>query len=62
MSITIFGEYFTPMSIPAEILYYACMIWIGVFVLRNLYLAVHAPWKPKDPQEVRLPRSRPVSL
>ena len=35
-----------------------CMILVLVTVFPNLYLAVRAPWKPKDPDQPRPPRSR----
>ena len=58
MSITVFGDYFTPMPMWQEILYHVCMAVTVVYVCRNLYLAVCAPWRPKDPQEIRPSRSR----
>ena len=50
MSVTIFGEYFYPMSIGLEILYYACIVTAAVLVCRNLYLAVRASMTPEEPQ------------
>ena len=35
-----------------------CMILVLVTVFPNLYLAIRAPWKPKDPDQPRQPRSR----
>ena len=35
-----------------------CMILVLVTVFPNLYLAIRAPWKPKDPDQPRPPRSR----
>ena len=50
MSVTIFGEYFCPMSIGLEILYYACVVTAVVLVCRNLYLAVLVSMSPEEPQ------------
>lgn len=50
MSVTIFGEYFSPMPIYLEILYYAVMVVAVVLVCRNLYLAVRASMAPEEPQ------------
>ena len=50
MSVTIFGEYFRPMPIWLEILYYACIVTAAVLVCRNLYLAVRASMTPEEPQ------------
>ena len=50
MSVTIFGEYFRPMPIWLEILYYACMATAVVLVCRNLYLAVRVSMSPEEPQ------------
>ena len=50
MSVTILGEYFRPMPIWLEILYYACMATAVVLVCRNLYLAVRVSMSPEEPQ------------
>ena len=50
MSVTIFGEYFRPMPIWLEILYYASMATAAVLVCRNLYLAVRVSMSPEEPQ------------
>ena len=50
MSVTIFGEYFCPMSIGLEILYYAFMATAVVLVCRNLYLAVRVSMSPEEGQ------------
>ena len=50
MSVTVFGEYFRPMPIWLEILYYASMATAAVLVCRNLYLAVRASMTPEEPQ------------
>ena len=50
MSATIFGEYFRPMPIWLEILYYACMATAVVLVCRNLYLAVRVSMSPEEGQ------------
>ena len=50
MSVTIFGEYFRPMPIWLEILYYASMATAAVLVCRNLYLAVRASMSLEEPQ------------
>ena len=50
MSVTVFGEYFRPMPIWTEILYYACVVTAVVLVCRNLYLAVRVSMSPEEPQ------------
>ena len=50
MSATIFGEYFRPMPIWLEILYYASMATAAVLVCRNLYLAVRVSMSPEEGQ------------
>ena len=50
MSATVFGEYFRPMPIWLEILYYAFMATAAVLVCRNLYLAVRASMAPEEEQ------------
>mgnify|MGYP001053184740 CR=1 FL=1 len=50
MSVTIFGEYFCPMSIGLEILYYVCIVTAAVLVCRNLYLAVRVSMSPEEGQ------------
>ena len=50
MSVTVFGEYFLPMPIRTEILYYVCMATAVVLVCRNLYLAVRVSMSPEEPQ------------
>ena len=42
----------------AYFLYNISMILAMVTVFPNLYLAIRAPWKPKDPDQPRPPRSR----
>ena len=42
----------------AYFLYNISMILAVVTVFPNLYLAFRAPWKPKDPDQPRPPRSR----
>ncbi len=42
----------------AYFLYNISMILAVVTVVPNLYLAIRAPWKPKDPDQPRPPRSR----
>lgn len=39
-------------------LYLALMVLAAVLVSVNLYLAIRAPWKPKDPNQPKPPRSR----
>lgn len=41
----------------ASIRYAICMFLVVVTVFPNLYLAVRAPWKPKDPNQPRPPKS-----
>ena len=55
---TVMGEYFTPMPIWAEFLYYACMILAAACAGRDLYRAVRAPGRPGDPKKPRPARSR----
>lgn len=57
MSVTIFGEYFHPMPIWMEVLYYVCMAVAVVVVCRSLYLAVRVPGKPADPRRAQRFRS-----
>ena len=42
----------------AYFLYNISMILAVVTVVPNLYLAIRALWKPKDPDQPRPPRSR----
>ena len=42
----------------AYVLYNISMILAVVTVFPNLNLAIRAPWKPKDPDQPRPPRSR----
>ena len=42
----------------AYFLYNISMILAVVTVFPNLSLAIRAPWKPKDPDQPRPPRSR----
>ena len=38
--------------------YNICMILVVLTVFPNLYWAVRAPWKPRDPEKPKPPRSR----
>lgn len=56
MSVTIFGEYFRPMPMWREVLYYTCMAVAVVLVCRNLYLAVQTARSPVDSEKADLIR------
>ena len=38
--------------------YNICMILVVLTVFPNLYWAVRAPWKPRDPEKPKPPRGR----
>lgn len=60
MSVTIFGEYFSPLPIWMEILYYAVMVIAAAGVCQNLYLAVRASMAPEEPPQGGPSRSETI--